>query len=194
VAAAPGSPAVARHTAAPPPAPADQTKVASGLPLPPGRGVIPTGREGSPKSVPSPAKNILASLDTIERKYENGHGADGMTTGAVGQQMGPLFFDPEGADFTSWINHFKNEVYRNWIVPQAVMLGFHGEVAIEFTIARDGSLHDLKVLSGSGTSALDRAAVNSLTGSRFLPLPADYGPPQVTMRVTFHYNDGPRRS
>ena len=40
------------------------------------------------------------------------------------QQMGPLFFDPEGADFTGWINHFKNEVYRNWIVPQAVLLGY----------------------------------------------------------------------
>ena len=39
----------------------------------------------------------------------------------TGQQMGPLFFDPEGADFTVWINHFKNEVYRNWLVPQAVL-------------------------------------------------------------------------
>ena len=44
--------------------------------------------------------------------------------GRRAQQMGPLFFDPEGADFTAWINHCKNEVYRNWIVPQPALFGF----------------------------------------------------------------------
>jgi protein TonB len=101
--------------------------------------------------------------------------------------MGPLFFDPAGADFTEWINHFKNEVYRNWIVPQAALLGFKGDVDLAFVVARDGTLLDLTLVRSSGTAALDRAARNAIQGSRLLPLPADYGPNEITMRVRFIY-------
>jgi protein TonB len=118
-------------------------------------------------------------------------GPRGIESG-TGQQMGPLFFDPEGADFTVWINHFKNEVYRNWIVPQAALLGFRGHVDLEFTVERDGTLTDLKMLKSSGTPALDRAAANALMGSRLLPLPRDFSPSRVTMQVTFFYNQGPQ--
>ena len=108
--------------------------------------------------------------------------------------MGPLFFDPLGADFTAWINHFKNEVYRNWVVPQSALMGLGGRVDIRFVVARDGSMTELTLVRGAGTDALDRAAANALRGSQFKPLPADYGPPQVTMNVSFFYNQRPPSS
>jgi protein TonB len=108
--------------------------------------------------------------------------------------MGPLFFDPEGADFTLWINRFKDEVYNNWIVPQPALLGAHGHVDFEFTVERDGSVSSIKLLKSAGQLALDRAAENALKASRLLPLPADYGPPRVTMQVAFYYNEGPQGS
>jgi TonB family protein len=112
--------------------------------------------------------------------------------GAV-RQMGPLFFDPEGADFTAWINHWRSEVYRNWIVPQAVLFGFgSGHVDFEFTVERDGSLGTLRMLKSSGVRALDRAAENALRSSRMLPLPGDFRPARVTMQVTFIYNESPQ--
>jgi TonB family protein len=123
-----------------------------------------------------------------------GQGGGGTLDRATGQQMGGLFFDPQGADFTAWVNHLRNEVYRNWIVPQAVLMGFSGEVDIEFTVSRNGTLHDLHILSSTGTASLDHAAANALLGSRLLPLPADYAPPEVTIKATFIYNDGRRRS
>lgn len=101
--------------------------------------------------------------------------------------MGPLFFDPEGADFTEWVGHFKGEVYRNWILPQAALLGFGGDVELAFVVTRDGTLLDLALVRSSGTAALDRAARNALQGSRLLPLPADYGPDRIAMRVRFIY-------
>jgi TonB family protein len=119
-------------------------------------------------------------------------GGGGLGT-ATGQQMGPLFFDPEGADFTAWINHFKNEVYRNWIVPQSALMGAaRGHVDFEFTVQRDGTLAEVRLLKSSGTPALDRAAGNALVGSRYLALPSDYGPSRVTMQVSFFYGEGPR--
>ena len=140
---------------------------------------------------PSESQPSLAeSLRNLEQRLGD-VGPRGIESG-TGQQMGPLFFDPQGADFTSWINQFKNEVYRNWIVPQAALLGFRGHVDLEFTVESDGSLTNLRMLKSSGTPALDRAAANSLLGSRLLPLPRDFGPPRVTMQVTFFYNQGPQ--
>ena len=117
----------------------------------------------------------------------------GLPTG-TGQQTGPLFFDPQGADFTAWIEHWKNEVYRNWILPQPALMGFSGHVDLEFTVERDGTVSSLRMLKSSGTSSFDRAARNALLGARLLPLPADYGPPRVTIQVGFYYNEGPGRS
>jgi protein TonB len=135
---------------------------------------------------------IANTLRDLEQRWQQ-TGPRGLPAG-TGQQMGPLYFDPEGADFTVWVNHFKNEVYRNWIVPQAAMLGFGGHVDIVFTVHRDGRLTDLKMLKSSGTASLDKAAMNSLLGSRLLALPSDYGPRSVTMQVTFFYNEGPQGS
>ena len=103
------------------------------------------------------------------------------------QNAGSLHFDPQGADFTAWIKDFKNQVYRNWMIPQAAFLGYGGLVDFEFTLETDGKMSAHRMLKSSGTRSLDLAARKSLTRSRFKPLPDDYGPPRVTMQVTFNY-------
>jgi protein TonB len=139
--------------------------------------------------------SLLGSAQRIERELAaSGDSGQGKLVHATGQQIGGFFFDPQGADFTAWLNHLRNELYRNWIVPQAALLGYHGEVDIEFTVSRDGTLHDLHVLSSTGTPSLDRAAANALLGSRPLPLPADYAPAELTFRIGFIYNDARGRS
>jgi protein TonB len=164
-----------------PPAPAPEVVAVS---PPPAAGIGPeVGRSDRRPSLAESLRNLDQRLgDPGPRGIESG----------TGRQMGPLFFDDQGADFTSWINHFKNEIYRNWIVPQAALLGFRGHVDLEFTAERDGSLSNVRMLKSSGTPALDRAAANALLGSRLLPLPRDFGPPRVTIQVTFFYNQGPQ--
>jgi TonB family protein len=179
------------------PAGAEERAGAQGLRLPPGLGTFPSGAEGqrARPGLPGPPEpegpSIASSLRNLERRLQSG--TPGLPTG-TGQQMGPLFFDPEGADFTVWINHFKNEVYRNWIVPQPALMGFRGHVDFEFTVERNGTLSGLRLLKSAGTPALDRAAQNALLGSRLMALPADYAPPRVTMQVSFFYNEGPQGS
>jgi hypothetical protein len=41
---------------------------------------------------------------------------------------------------------------------------------------------------------MDRSAKNALESSLFLPLPDDFGPPSVTMRASFFYNEAPSGS
>ena len=137
---------------------------------------------------PDHPPSITDSLRTLDERLASAS-ARGLSTGTV-QQTGtsPLLFDPQGADFTAWINHFKNEVYRNWIVPPSVSMGMGGQVEIEFVVERDGTMSSVRILRSSGTPALDRAARNALLGSRFMPLPSDFRPAQVPIQVTFFYN------
>jgi len=184
------APQLAEASPAPVPGTGAEVRKAEGLRLPSGLNAPAPGDGGSRAGGASPRPSLAESLRNLDQRLAE-VGPRGIESG-TGQQMGPLFFDPEGADFTVWINHFKNEVYRNWIVPQAALLGFRGHVDLEFTVERDGTLTELKMLKSSGTPALDRAAANALMGSRLLPLPRDFGPPRVNMQVTFFYNTGPQ--
>jgi TonB family protein len=173
---------------------APETSGREGLRLPPGiGGAVARGDEGSRRKPGSIGDSIPGAVEGVTRKMQR-DAQLGLPTG-TGHNMGGLMFDPQGADFTLWTNRFKDEVYRNWIVPQSVVWGAaHGHVDFEFTVERNGTISSLRMLKSSGTASLDRAAQNALTGSRLLPLPDDYGPPRVTMQVTFVYNEAPQRS
>ena len=148
------------------------------------------GGQATPVAPGREVPSIAGSLRNLERQMEVS-GPRGLPTG-TGQQMGPLFFDPEGADFTGWMNQFKNEVYRNWILPPSAALGVGGgEVDFEFVVDRSGRMTDVRMLESSGTGSLDRAARNALVASLLLPLPADFAPPTVTMKVGFVYGMRP---
>ena len=144
-------------------------------------GLLPTRTAALP--APGP---ILASLQRLAAGGGDA-GPMGVPSGRGGQ-MGPLFFDPEGADFTAWIQHFTSEIYTNWIIPPAAEFGWSGEVDFEFVVDRAGTVSDVRLVRSSGIGAYDRAARNALLGSRLLPLPADFAPATVAMRVGFVYN------
>jgi len=149
--------------------------------------LAPTPRPvGPPPSSGRPS--IAESLRTLDERLA-ARAARGLESGTV-RQMGtsPLLFDDQGADFTAWTNHFKNEVYRNWIMPTSVAFGAQGQVDLQFRVERDGRVSGLRIVRSSGTPALDRAAANALWGSRFPPLPDDFRPAQVVMDVSFFYN------
>jgi TonB family protein len=179
-----GTPNVGTPAAAAPPPPALR---------PPGAATAMDGRLAAKPERPSLAPGpILASLRRLEAAGAAGEPAPlGATTG-TGGEMGALSFDPQGADFTEWVQRFKNEVYRNWIVPPAAALGWGGgEVAFQFVVDRRGAVTEVGLVSSSGIGAYDRAARNALVSSRLLPLPADYAPPTLTINVVFSY--GPPR-
>ncbi|HET8647790.1 MAG TPA: energy transducer TonB [Vicinamibacteria bacterium] len=155
-----------------------------------GGGALSGGGEAGQRSASGPdqQRSITRSLAELDQRL--GQMGESGRAGVAGIQVGSIFFDPQGADFTGWINHFKNEVYRNWIVPEAARFGYAGgHVDFEFWVERDGRLTGLRLLKSSGTRSLDRAAQNGLTGSRLLPLPDDYGPDRVRFEVSFSYGE-----
>ncbi len=197
---APPAPTPAAPTPAPPAEVAQkgggapETPGREGLRLPPGLlgGTVPRGEEGQRARPGALGPSIAGAADSVARRIER-NAQMGLPTG-TGQNIAGLNFDPQGADFTLWVQHFKDEVYRNWILPQAAYFNFRGHVDFEFTVERNGSISALRMEKSSGTAAFDKAAQFALTSSRWDPLPDDYGPPRVTMKVTFFYNEAPQGS
>jgi TonB family protein len=64
-----------------------------------------------------------------------------------------------------------------------------GKVTIEFTIHTDGSINKMRIVSPSGSVALDRAAWEGLTGaSPYKALPPGIKVDEIRLRFTFLYN------
>lgn len=78
--------------------------------------------------------------------------------------------------YTSYFYKFKQRLYNVWKYPsESAMKGEQGTVRIKFTILKDGTITNINVVSSSGYSQLDRAAVDALKNMGKVPLPDSFG-------------------
>lgn len=120
------------------------------------------------------------------QNYDNPQG------GQDDKNMDDISFDAKGVDFGPWMRRFVAQVKSNWYVPQAAMF-LRGRVVIQFYIARNGTISELKVVQPSPIEPFNLAALNALKLSNpTIKLPAEYPDDRVFFTVTFHYNDRER--
>ncbi len=94
-----------------------------------------------------------------------------------------------GVDFGPWLRQFKDQVERNWLVPQAAM-ALKGHVVIQFAVLRNGTIVGLHVVQPSSIDAFTTSAANALKLSNpTAALPSAYPADQAVITVTFHYNE-----
>jgi protein TonB len=76
-----------------------------------------------------------------------------------------------------------------WTYPaEAVQRGLQGEVRVEFTILKDGTVARVKVLDGSGHRILDEAVVEAIRlAAPFTPLPVGMKKERLTVVGSFRY-------
>jgi len=109
--------------------------------------------------------------------------------GGQADQNADIQFDSKGVDFGPWLRRFVATVKRNWYVPEAAMF-LRGRVVIQFYVARNGTISELKVIQPSPIEPFNLAALNALKLSNpTLALPPDYPDNRAFFTVTFHYND-----
>jgi TonB family protein len=99
--------------------------------------------------------------------------------------------DPLGVDFRPYMIQVLAAVRRNWfaVYPEAARRGQRGEVALEFAIAKQGSVVKVIFSTESGAKALDQAAVAAISASNPLPpLPSAFKGERIVLRMTFQYN------
>jgi TonB family protein len=84
--------------------------------------------------------------------------------------LGPVSFDAQGADFTAWLNQFKEQVYGRWVLPPAIPEGRRLRVNVELTLERSGAVSHMRILERSRSADFDKAAQAAVRNARFLPL------------------------
>ena len=92
----------------------------------------------------------------------------------------------EGPDFGPYMRNLQNNIKANWN-PTRYKESKH--VMLLFTIAKNGDLLHHKVLTSSGDSQMDNAAVEALLKTApFEPLPEGYNGKSIDIQFTFDYN------
>jgi TonB family protein len=101
--------------------------------------------------------------------------------------------DTQGVDLTRYLRLNVHFIQHNWWkLTSAEAIGdSHGvsDLALEFTVARDGSVSNGKLSQPSSDSVLDQAALEALRrASPFQQLPQDYSGESLALRVRLHYD------
>ena len=119
-----------------------------------------------------------------ESRFDNPQG------GLVANLNNTLYYNDKGANFVPWLRRLSAEFYRNHVMPYSITFN-HGHIAIGLTVARDGTILEIKTIVPSGIAGFDNAAVGALRASRLLPLPADYPDDRFEIIVVVFYNERP---
>ena len=92
--------------------------------------------------------------------------------------------------YISYFTSMRKSIELVWNYPaNAVRRRQQGKVGLEFTIFKNGSVSNVKVLDSSGYSSLDNAIVEAIKlSSPFSPLPDGFGKSRMTITGTFRYS------
>lgn len=145
----------------------------------------------------SPGEQIQNQVQDAIRSGHQGqvYGGEAMpgTGGASTGDQAQILSDPQGVDFTSYIQRLLATLRRNWeaVMPESVFLGDRGVVYTTFQINPDGSVPspDPILERTSGKEPLDNAAMSAIHASNpFEPLPSAFHGPYLRLRIIFLYN------
>lgn len=107
--------------------------------------------------------------------------------------FGPLILSDTGdVDFGPYVRDLYSNVLLKWhaaIQTEEYAQYANGQVAIQFTVKKDGSVIGMKVVESSGDETMDRAAWTGITSSSpFSPLPPNFAGNVLQIRLRFYYN------
>jgi hypothetical protein len=141
--------------------------------------------EAAPRPAP-PAPVLGQAFRNLQRYLQDGTFDNQM--GGETEQSADIQFDAKGADFGPWLRRFKNQVERNWMLPNAALGTRERSVVIQFSVLSNGTLIDLRVVQPADLEPLTTAALNALILSNpTAALPPDYPSDRVLITVTFRY-------
>lgn len=100
-----------------------------------------------------------------------------------------ITFDADELRYRSYLMKLKSRIEHIWVYPRELaQRGIFGDLYIQFTIRKDGSLGSVKLLRTSGYSELDEAAMRALReGAPYWPLPEKWEEEAITITGHFIY-------
>jgi TonB family protein len=102
-----------------------------------------------------------------------------------------ILSDTHGYNLEKYLDAMTAKVRTAWYsnMPDAAVRGEKARVVVVFTVLRDGTVQDLRIVSSAGTESLDQAAVAVVrSASPFAQLPADFSDNRIVVQFAFLYN------
>lgn len=99
-----------------------------------------------------------------------------------------------GFDLAPYLSTIISRVRNNWYaaMPQIARLGRQGRVVVGFTIARDGTVHDVRAMVSAEDTPLTNAAQAAIQSSSPFPvIPEGFKGEEILLSMSFVYNPAP---
>ncbi len=104
---------------------------------------------------------------------------------------GSGLFDTKGFPLGEYANVIIERIKGNWYIPSNLKSS-QGRTTVIFFIGKDGRYTNAHIVTSSGSTSLDLAALNAvLVSNPFPPLPNGFPGEQVGAKFVFSYNERP---
>ena len=105
------------------------------------------------------------------------------------QKKSSVTFDAKEFKYYGYMQRLKEKIEGIWQYPSdAAMRGIYGDLYINFTIKKDGSLGSVDLFRTSGHRSLDEAAIKALRDAApYWPLPEEWKEDGLTIKGHFIY-------
>jgi TonB family protein len=147
-----------------------------------------TKREEPPPPQPIPENTIVAErpLPTMKELLPSATWAASNERGS-----GPISLNTRDPIYVSYFTKIKQTIEQQWEYPEVALLyGLQGRLSLEFTIAGNGQLQNLRMVRSSGSQVLDQEALRAIKAAApFPPIPAWIKPVPLAISASMEYHD-----
>jgi protein TonB len=163
-----------------PPPPSEKAKLLPAKEEPKKNPPLPASSDPRGKAKPSAA---APAHPAEANPSETGGGNAGTGAGGAGTGVGGLKFDQPGFNYPYYYERVKIAIETNWFKPAT---SIPTSPVVHFTIQKDGTITDPELVTSSGLTYVDRAALRAvLAASPLPPLPGDFPESHIGLSVLF---------
>jgi TonB family protein len=144
----------------------------------------------APISVPDTILNPVPTAPVIpEVAVKENHPSEGAKKTIRRTDVFPES-DHNGFPMGEYTNLIVELIKEKWLIP-SYLKDSQGHTTVLFYIDKKGRTMNVRILSGSGSDPLDRAALSAVLSCNLPALPKDFPGDHVGVRFVFSYNENP---
>jgi protein TonB len=147
----------------------------------------------SPPPAPAPREPVPENSVIVERQLPSLKELLPPTnwSSSNSRSNSPVSLNTRDPVYVSYFNKIKQSIESHWEYPEvALRYGLQGRLSLEFSVAGNGQLEQLRILRSSGSQVLDEEAVRAIKAAApFPPIPPWIRANPLLISASMEYHD-----